>query len=472
MKKALATILALVMALGLTTAAWADGEVAEITKNGATTKYATLKAAIENVADGETIVLTADVNNGDGIVVASGKNFTLDFAGHAYKITQNVVGSTGTESQCFQLLKDSTITMKNGTIVADYIGARMIIQNYCNLTLDNMKLDATAGNNKVGYVVSNNCGNVFIKNGTTITAKTTGVAFDVYGGFPNYGDVSVTLEAGATVNGKVEVARGTGTQNKNTLTVTGGTVNGELVVTANEKTEVAVTGGTFSSDVSTHTADDTPVASNERTNERTTYYVGAETIQNVASSLSVGQRLVIRKGTVRLTGVPAGVIVRPANNTVVFVNGKDISNERDGYTVPQSSGYYYAGPSISAVLNGSNKSATDYTSGDYGLIFRSTASYSGFQGVQVDGKALAKGNYTVEDNGGTEVYLKAVYLKTLAAGKHTVTILSSAGNTSMDFTIGGKTTAPQTFDAGIALYVGMALTSVAGAAFAVKKRED
>lgn len=381
MKKVLATILALVMALSVTTMAWAD-DVAKIGNTG----YATLKEAVEHVANGDTIVLTADVDNGDGIVVASGKNFTLDFAGHTYTITQRVVGSTGTENQCFQLLKDSTITMKDGTIVANSTGALMIIQNYCNLTLDNMKLDATAGNNNVGYVVSNNCGNVVIKNGTTITAKTTGVAFDVYGGFQNYGDVSVTLEAGATVNGKVEVARGSGNQNKNTLTVTGGTVNGELAVTQNAKTEVAVTGGTFSSDVSAYTADNTPFAFNERTNEPT-YYVGAETIQNAAKNLSAGQWLAIGKGTVRLTDVPAGVIVRPEHDTVVFVNGKDISNELDGYTVPQSSGYYYYQPTTDT--------KTDGTKGS-----------------------------------------------------------------------------PKTFDAGIALYVGMALTSAAGVAFVGKKRED
>ena len=378
MKKALATILALVMALGLTTMAWADN-VAKIDGTG----YATLQEAVNAANNGQTIVLTADVNNGDGIVVASGKNFTLDFAGHTYTITQNVVGSTGTESQCFQLLKDSTITMKNGTIVADCTGARMIIQNYCNLTLDNMKLDATVGTNNVEYVVSNNCGNVFIKNGTTITAKTTGVAFDVYGGFQNYGDVSVTLEAGATVNGKVEVARGTGTQNKNTLTVTGGTVNGELDVNAHEKTAVAVTGGTFSSDVSNYTADNTPVAFNEGT-----YYVGEETIQNVASSLSAGQWLAIEKGNVTLRDVPAGVIVRPGAGTVV-VNGKDISGNlyTDGYTVPAR--YYY----------NSTTTTTDTKTTD------------------------TKGS-------------------------------------------------PKTFDAGIALYVGMALTSAAGVAFVGKKRED
>lgn len=373
MKKALATILALVMAIGLCSVSWADeAKVAKIGGN----EYATLKEAIEHVANGETIVLTADVNNGDGIVVASGKNFTLDFAGHTYTITQNVVGSTGTENQCFQLLKDSTITMKDGAIVANCTGALMIIQNYCNLTLDNMKLDATAGNNNVGYVVSNNCGKVVIKNGTTITAKTTGVAFDVYGGFQNYGDVSVTLEAGATVNGKVEVARDTGTQNKNTLTVTGGTVNGELVVTENEKTEVSVTGGTFSSDVSAYAPEGTPVAmvGND-------YAVGSSAISAAANG---GKTVIVVKAG-PINGVDAGKSITVNRGvTGVTVNGVPVTG--GSYTVPAR--YYYY-----------NSTTTDTKTTD------------------------TKGS-------------------------------------------------PKTFDAGIALYVGMALTSAAGVAFVGKKRED
>ena len=327
MKKVLATILALVMALSVTTMAWAD-DVAKIGNTG----YATLKAAIEAVKDGETIVLTANVDNGDGIVVASGKNFTLDFAGHTYTITQNVVGSTGTESQCFQLLKDSTITMKDGAIVADCTGALMIIQNYCNLTLDNMKLDATAGNNNVGYVVSNNCGNVVIKNGTTITAKTTGVAFDVYGGFGDYGDVSVTLEAGATVNGKVEVARDTGTQNENTLTVTGGTVNGELDVDADEKTTVAVSGGTFTSDVSEYATTE-PVA--KKTNG--TYIVGAAAI--VAAANADRAITIVKSNGVALEGINSNVTVSAGENAgTVTVNGNTVT-AGTSYTVPAR--YYY-----------------------------------------------------------------------------------------------------------------------------------
>lgn len=137
-------------------------------------------------------------------------------------------------------------------------------------------------------------------------------------------------------------------------------------------------------------------------------------------------------------------------------------------------GYYYYGgastPGISAVKTAdAAKSATDYTSGIYGLTFRSTAAFSGFKGVQVDGRTIAAANYVAEDNGGIEVYLKAVYLRTLKNGRHTVTILSDAGNVTMNFTIGGVDS-PTTFDAGIGAYIGMALASVGGMAWMRRRK--
>lgn len=145
-------------------------------------------------------------------------------------------------------------------------------------------------------------------------------------------------------------------------------------------------------------------------------------------------------------------------------------------TAAQSSsggGYYYGGastPGISAVKTAdAAKSATDYTSGIYGLTFRSTAAFSGFKGVQVDGRTIAAANYVAEDNGGIEVYLKAVYLRTLKDGRHTVTILSDAGNVTMNFTIGGVDS-PTTLDAGIGAYIGMVLASVGGMAWMRRRK--
>lgn len=128
-----------------------------------------------------------------------------------------------------------------------------------------------------------------------------------------------------------------------------------------------------------------------------------------------------------------------------------------------SGGGSYGGgtrPSIAAEKTSPDaRSATDYTDGIYGLTFRSSASFASFRGVQVDGKTIAPSNYIAEE-GSIVVYLKAVYLQTLKPGKHTVTILSSEGDATMSFTIGGVTTG----DAGIMLYAMSAALSLAGTA--------
>ena len=124
-------------------------------------------------------------------------------------------------------------------------------------------------------------------------------------------------------------------------------------------------------------------------------------------------------------------------------------------------------------LKTSNKaaSATDYSGGIYGLTFKSSASFASFRGVQVDGKTIAAKNYIAEA-GSIEVYLKAVYLKTLANGKHTVTILSSEGNVTMEFTVGGVNTSPTTGDMGVALYAVLALGSIGGMAVLPRRRRE
>lgn len=142
----------------------------------------------------------------------------------------------------------------------------------------------------------------------------------------------------------------------------------------------------------------------------------------------------------------------------------------DAPVVP-SSGSSYSGPYITALLTAPDaKSATDYSGGIYGLTFKSSAGFSSFQGVQVDGKTIDKSCYIAEE-GSIEVYLKAVYLRTLAAGKHTMTILSSEGDATTEFTIGGLNTAPKTFDAGTAVYGVTAVLSLGGMAWMGKKKE-
>lgn len=128
-------------------------------------------------------------------------------------------------------------------------------------------------------------------------------------------------------------------------------------------------------------------------------------------------------------------------------------------------------PDIQPILTAENaKSATDFSGGIYGLTFRASTGYGSFKGVKVNGKTIGAGNYIAKENGGTEIYLKAAYLQTLAPGKYTMTVMTESGEVTTEFTVGGVMTAPKTADAGALVYLAMALSSYTGTALVARKR--
>ena len=230
-------------------------------------KYDTLQAAVDAANDGDTITLLKS-GNGNGVSVPANKfineGVTVNFNGYTYMVGGQLVGSAGTGTNAFQLNAGNKLTFKNGRIVGATKGSKpaddtpnwhgapaIVIQNYCDLTLDNMTV---TGGDETVYTMSNNCGNVVIKD-TVINpgmAKGYGYgpyAFDVYGGFQSYGDVTVTVEGASVINGNIEINHGTGNNNVNTLIVKAGTVNGNIKKTNGNLT---ITGGTFTSDVSAY----------------------------------------------------------------------------------------------------------------------------------------------------------------------------------------------------------------------------
>ena len=131
---------------------------------------------------------------------------------------------------------------------------------------------------------------------------------------------------------------------------------------------------------------------------------------------------------------------------------------------------YYA-PSLYPVRNGTNPpSGTEYSGGVYGLIFR--AAVSGITGVQVDGRTIGRGSYTVEGSYPVELYLKASYLNRLAKGSHTLTVLTDSGSLTAAFTVGSGKSSPTTFDAGIAAYTAAAVTSLTGLELLRRRRKE
>lgn len=161
--------------------------------------YASVPEAVKAIVDkkepqGSTIKLTKDLT-GPGVQVAGGQEFTFDLDGHTYTVTDPTVGSTGTETNAFQLLMGSNLTFRDGVITTESASGKILIQNYSNLKLEDVTLK---GGPSTEYTLSNNNGNVTIGAGTNIYAGGAGrkVAFDVCR-FAGYESVVVTVEKGA-----------------------------------------------------------------------------------------------------------------------------------------------------------------------------------------------------------------------------------------------------------------------------------
>ncbi len=257
MKKLLAMLLAAAMTIGTASVALADDMVAEY--NG--TKYPTLSEAVQAVIDSPNktgTVTLLDNASGSGIAiynsdgVSKNVNLTIDFKGFTYTCDGNLVGSPGTVSQVFHFEKGNTVELKNGTLTTSS-NASMLVQNYCNLTLNNMVLDASK-KSSVSYVMSNNCGNVQIIGNTSILASDGSVAFDVCWG-PNKGypeGAQVTVDTTGTIDGIVEIGvwgEVEGTDSKSTFTAKNGVFTGSLNVASelgeSSKKNVSVEGGLF-----------------------------------------------------------------------------------------------------------------------------------------------------------------------------------------------------------------------------------
>ena len=461
---------------------------AYLAKVGDTSYYTMDEAFKAQTASGEPIVMLRDYTTGSTFNSGTIKR-TVDLNGHTWTCT-----GTDANSAAFEINNpNAMLTVKNGKVVSSQLvglipsamGGTITYDN-SSLVFDGVEMTTTAhsgietnGNNTNDTVtlknstlnVPNGFGIYFPSSGkltienSTINAKTMGVqvcagsleitgdktAINVTGGPVDKTENDGAIQDGAAISvvdrtgykglGKVEVKNGSFTAKTDEALKAYKYENKEEGKFDNDDKKLTVTGGTFSSQVPSE-------------------YVAADKRVRVdnANSYTIVTNGSITSGTY-------------TEEPTVAPGYKAVKNDDNTWRVERTSsgGYYYYGPSITAVLNGTNKSATDYPGGDYGLVFRSTAAFSTFQGVQVDGKTLAKSNYTAEE-GSTVVYLKAAYLKTLAAGKHTITILSTAGNTSMDFTIGGKSSSPKTFDAGVGIYAVTAVLSVTGMAWTAKKR--
>ncbi len=371
MKKALATILALVMALGLTTAAWADD--AGVTCNGENCThaaelngkhythlvdaYAALTRGTTKPAAAEVITLLRDSSGGGiGSDTDTNMNYVIDFGGYTYTVGAPAVGSTGTVSQGLRVLKTSTAKFMNGTLkAADYNGLVQVVHTYGDVTFENFNVDARE-NSYAQIAVEPDCGTLNITGNSSILAREgmTGL-YVAFWHTATYDGTTVNVNTTGKITGKLVyefdedmTGDAAATENKAVLNITNGnfeiteikTLFSGVTNEALKKEKITVNGGTFSRDVSAYAADNTPVASNNGT-----YYVGEETIQNAANNLSAGQQLKIEKGAVTINGAE----YRAGGNAT--------------YTKPSSGGYYYYYPTTDTKADDTKGSPKTFDAG-------------------------------------------------------------------------------------------------------------
>ena len=385
MKKVLATILALVMALGLTTYAWADtgvdcagGEActhaAEFNGkhyNHLVDAYAALTRGTTKPTTAQVITLLRDSSGGGiGSDADTNMNYVIDFGGHTYMVGAPAVGSTGTVSQGLRVLQTSTAKFMNGTLkAANYNGLAQVVHTYGDVTFENFNVDARE-NSYAQIAVEPDCGTLNITGNSSILAREgeTGlyVAFWHTG---TYNGTTVNVNTTGKITGKLVyefdedmTGDAAATENKAVLNIDNGNFEITGIQTlfsgvANEalkEAKIEVSGGTFSTDV-------------------TEYLAEGKILQKNGDTYTAVTNSGITSGTYTSEPtVPSGY--------------KATKNDDGTWTVSKVSYYYY-------------QPTTDTKTTD------------------------TKGS-------------------------------------------------PKTFDAGIALYVGMALTSAAGVAFVGKKRED
>lgn len=289
--------------------------------------YATMQDAVNAIATSEsktgTITVLKDIPDATGVKVPKELNLTIDFARHTYTLSGPGAGSTNTETNGFQLLKDSNIVFKNGTIniAKNANNIKRMVQNYANLTLEDMRFEAANQVDGENYALSFNNGDIVFKGNTSIiTTSDDTIAFDVCK-FSNYEGVNVTFNDSYTgeINGRI-VYDSPDSSNWS-LTVNGnGKFGGiDLSDAATDEPNISVTGGTFESDPMAYVADSSS-AVRYTSNGQSHFAVGADSIRDTAAQAADDSAIDVLQGDVSVDITADNVTVSNSGKGTVSVN--------------------------------------------------------------------------------------------------------------------------------------------------------
>ena len=414
MKKVLATILALVMALALCSVSWADA-----------TEVKTEAELTTAVSNGGEIKLGANITLTSMLTIPADKTVTLDLNGLSITSAGKVIKNNG--------ILTITDTKGGGKIIST--------DNTAVGVGDNSKTTI-----KTAIIES--------VEGAVITGYATGATINIEDGIFSASDNAVVAGNGNRTN-EAGVKRTVG----NTINISGGTFNGQIKtptyvacgIYAPWKDTIKVTGGTFnitggagivaragSVSVSNATINTTGNATGKVGDSRVVVPCSAIVFDSEAAypALTNTSAISVESGTFTSEADAISVVKPEGEGAVerVAVTGGTFSTDVKEY-LAEGKILQKNGDTYTAVTN------SGITSGTY------TAKPTVPDGYKV--VENTDGTFTVEKVGGYYYYQPTTDTKTT----------DTKGS-------------PKTFDAGIALYVGMALTSAAGVAFVGKKRED
>ena len=398
MKKVLATILALVMAIGLCSVSWAENEGVKTANE--------LTAA---VATGGEIKLAADITLTSTLNLA--KDVTIDGQGkYTIKAADNFTSGSDNKTACV-LYVSATVTLKNVTVDGNE-KCRVIFCNKGKLTIDG----ATITNGKAPDFVGGFIGGVYMTSSASFEMNSGSIVGNKnVENYQNdkYLQYSSDLWIGANATGA--------------LTAINGGAIGNVFVNSNAYS--ASNPGSFTMNGGTVT--NLYVEHDKGYGAKFKYTDG--TIEHLYLSKENGNGQSIEVTPVKGTDYSGGVSEEQMVTVTLNYNdnqatpAKALKVAKDStitLPTPTRSGYTFAG-----WYNGTTKVAAEYKA---------------------------------ENN---NITLTAKWTSTSSGGYY---YYQPTTDTKANDTKGS----PKTFDAGIALYVGMALTSAAGVAFVGKKRED
>ena len=428
MKKVLATILALVMALGLTATVWAadvSGSTSTKAAKIGDTEYTTLQEAIGAASDGKNTVVVLLKNLTESITVAKEKSITLDLSG--YTLTNEAGKHTITNYGDLTITSNGVVDNVSHACAALY-NAPDALATLNGGTFDRsheagQNADDAGGNS---YYTIKNFGEMVVNSGVTVQQD----------GTSNGGTKGKFSSLFANGWHNVSTAGQQGKEPAHTkdavLTINGGTFIGGLNTVKNDDCGVmTINGGEFKNFAQACVQNHNELTITNGNFDGSELKAASRTVSVI---YNCGCGAGNDKGMLSISG---GTFIGGEERTYVIC---DVSTVNEAYT-DISGGTFTTG---SATMIGKNNSAKVAISG---------GTFKDAEGKTVDVSAYLVAGKQQNNDG--------------SVGNKSYYYYPSTSDTTTSTATKGS---PKTFDAGVGIYAVTAVLSVTGMAWTAKKR--